>query len=30
MTTMGLHSGDGKPILCSPAAVTLGAGTPPR
>ncbi|KQZ89531.1 hypothetical protein ASD62_09680 [Phycicoccus sp. Root563] len=27
MTTMGLHNGYGEPILCSPAAVTLGAGT---
>ena len=27
MTTMGLHSGDGQPIPCGPAAVTLGAGT---
>ena len=27
MTTMGLHSGDGSPIACTPASVTLGAGT---
>ncbi len=27
MTNMGLHNGYGEPILCSPAAVTLGAGT---
>ncbi|WP_406829341.1 transglycosylase domain-containing protein [Pedococcus sp. KACC 23699] len=27
MTAMGLHNGYGNPILCSPAAVTLGAGT---
>lgn len=27
MSRMGLHTGDGSPITCSPAAVTLGAGT---
>jgi membrane peptidoglycan carboxypeptidase len=27
MTKMGLHTGSGEPISCSPAAVTLGAGT---
>jgi membrane peptidoglycan carboxypeptidase len=27
MTTMGLHSGDGSPIACTPASVTLGAST---
>jgi membrane peptidoglycan carboxypeptidase len=27
MTRMGLHSGDGSPIACTPASVTLGAGT---
>ncbi|WP_344192276.1 transglycosylase domain-containing protein [Pedococcus aerophilus] len=27
MTTMGLHNGYGDPVECTPAAVTLGAGT---